>query len=260
MNRLSDTPASLRQAIREGGHTGPTAGMAPGWEQANLVILPFEHAPDFSLFCQRNPRACPVLDVTDPGDPEPKRAAPGSDLRSDLPRYRVFRDGQLHDEPTDIGDLWRDDLVGFLLGCSFTFEAAMSEEGIPVRHVEQRCNVPMFITNIRCRPAGVFSGPMVVSMRPVPAHLVDRAFEVTGRYPRSHGAPIHAGDPEALGIVDLARPDFGDLVSVEQGDVPLFWACGVTPQVALTEARLPLAMTHAPGHMFLTDIPSPPGP
>ena len=218
------------------------------------MILPEQQADDFLLFCQRNPKPCPVIDVTRPGDPEPRRAAPWSDLRTDVPRYHVFVNGRLERETTDIVDVWRDDLVGFLLGCSFTFENAMQSEGIPVRHLAEGCNVPMFVTNLLCRPAGVFSGPLVVSMRPVSTHLVEKAAQVTARYPASHGAPVHVGDPEALGIEDLRRPDFGDPLVVKDGEVPLFWACGVTAQMAVAGARLPLAVTHAPGHMFLTDL------
>jgi len=249
------TPRQVRQWIREGRWTGPTAGLAHGYAQANLVILPREIAYDFLVFAHRNPKPCPLLDITDPGSPEPVRAAPGADLRTDLPRYRLFRDGELVEEVTDVTSVWRGDLVGFLLGCSFSFEWALLRAGVPVRHLEQGCNVPMYVTNIPCRSAGVFSGPMVVSMRPIPGGLVGRAVQVTARYPRAHGTPVHVGDPAAIGIRDLDRPDFGDPVTVRPGEVPVFWACGVTPQVALMRARLPLAITHAPGHMFITDIP-----
>ena len=248
-------PRQVREWIRAGRWSGPTAGLARGFAQANLVVVPRDFAYDFLLFAVRNPRPCPVLEVTDPGCPEPAGVAPGADLRTDLPRYRVFREGRLEGEVCDITSLWRDDLVAFLLGCSFTFEEALLRAGVPVRHLELGCNVPMYVTDIPCRPAGVFSGTVVVSMRPIPAALVARAVQVTARYPRAHGAPVHVGEPAAIGIRDLDRPDFGDPVPVRPGEVPVFWACGVTPQVALLGARLPLAITHAPGHMFITDIP-----
>lgn len=247
-------PREVRRWIREGGWTGPTAGLARGYVQANLVVLPREFAWDFLLFAARNPKPCPLLEVTDAGSPEPAGVAPGADLRTDLPRYRVFRGGRLEEEVTDIRALWRDDLVAFLLGCSFTFEEALLRAGVPVRHLELGCNVPMYVTDIPCRPAGVFAGKMVVSMRPIPGPLVSRAVRVTARYPRAHGSPVHVGEPAAIGIADLDRPDFGDPVPVRPGEVPVFWACGVTPQVAILEARVPLAITHAPGHMFITDL------
>lgn len=251
---MMKSPAQWRQEIREGRWRGPTAGLAPGYAQANLVVVPEAFAYGFLLFSQRNPKPCPVLDVTEPGDPVARYAAPEADLRTDLPRYRVYRDGELAAEVEDIRDLWRDDLVAFLLGCSFTFEAALLRAGIPVRHLECGCNVPMYVTNAPCRPAGPFAGPLVVSMRPIPSHQVARVFEVCSRYPRAHGAPVHVGDPERLGIRDLARPDFGDTVPIREGEVPVFWACGVTPQAVAVAARLPLLIAHSPGHMFLTDL------
>ena len=247
-------PAAVRAAIRAGRWIGPTAGLAPGFVQANLVLLPVSHAYDFLLFCQRNPKPCPLLEVTDPGDPHPGRVARGADLRTDLPQYRIFRHGAPADEVRRITDLWREDFVAFLLGCSFTFEAAMQRAGIPVRHLDERRNVPMYISSVMCRPAGAFAGPMVVSMRPVPAGLIPRAVQVTARYPLAHGAPLHIGDPAEIGIHDLSRPDFGDAVTVHDGEVPVFWACGVTPQVAVREARPEIMITHAPGHMFITDL------
>ncbi len=247
------TGRDVRVACRDGRWAGPTAGQAPGYVQANLVALPAELAFDFLLFCQRNPKPCPLLEVTRPGETEPRLTAPGADLRTDLPRYRVWEDGELVDEPTDLRDWWRDDLVCFLLGCSFTFDAALLRAGVPVRHVELGVNVPMFRTNVECEPAGVFRGPLVVSMRPLlPADAV-RAVLVTARYPRVHGAPVHLGFPEQLGIRDLSRPDFGDAVPVEEGELPVFWACGVTPQAVAMTARPPLMITHSPGCMFVTD-------
>jgi uncharacterized protein YcsI (UPF0317 family) len=225
-----------------------------GYVQANLVIVPRELAFDFLLFCHRNPKPCPLLDVTEPGDPEPRLVAPGADLRTDLPRYRVYEHGELVEEPADLSAWWRDDLVAFLIGCSFTFESALLQAGVPVRHLEAGCNVSMYRTNRPCVPAGIFRGPLVVSMRPLmPAHAI-RAVQVCSRFPRAHGAPVHVGDPAALGIGDLSRPDFGDPVEVRPGEMPVFWACGVTPQAVAMEARPPLLITHKPGHMFVTDL------
>ena len=246
------TPAQARAAFR-GGLAVPSSGWAPGLTQANLVVLPRDWAWDMLLFGQRNPRPVPLLDVTDPGSTTTV-LAPDADLRTDLPRYRVWRDGELVDEPTDVVDLWTEDLVAFLVGCSFSFETALLDAGVPVRNIEQGRNVSMYRTNRECRPAGWLSGPLVVSMRPVPAHLVATAVQVTARMPEVHGAPVHVGSPGALGIADLDRPDFGDPVDVQPGDVPVFWACGVTPQAALMASRPPFAITHAPGHMFVTDV------
>lgn len=247
------TPADARDRFRAGLRV-PTAGWAPGFAQANLIVLPQEAASDFLLFARRNPGPCPLLEVTGPGRPV-TRLAPGADLRTDLPAYRVWEHGRCVTEPSEITSYWREDLVAFLLGCSFTFDRALLAAGVPVRHIEQAANVPMFITSRPCQPGGRFAGPLVVSMRPVPAVLVATAAAVTARYPAAHGAPVHAGDPEALGITDLTRPDFGDPVTGQPGDVPVFWACGVTPQTALTAARLPFALTHSPGHMLITDMP-----
>ncbi len=252
---LEGLPAhAVRTEIRAGRWRRPTAGLAPAFAQANLVILPKTVAYDFLLFCQRNPKPCPLLDVTDPGDPRPPYAAREADVRTDVPRYRIFRHGQPAGEATDIVALWREDLVTFLLGCSFTFEAAMVRAGLPVRHVEEARNVPMYRTTIPCRPAGAFRGPMVVSMRPVPQANVSRAIQITARYPLAHGAPVHIGDPAAIGVADLSHPDYGDAVTVHEGEVPVFWACGVTPQAVVQQARPEIMITHAPGHMFITDL------
>jgi uncharacterized protein YcsI (UPF0317 family) len=245
-------PREARRAFRNGLAT-TTAGLAPGYVQANMVSVSTEDAYDFLLFAQRNPKPCPVLDVTDRGSTGTV-LAPNADLRTDLPRYRVWRDGELTEEPTDVSHLWREDLVTFLIGCSFTFEAALVAAGVPVRHLEQGRNVPMYLTDQECRPAGRFGGPMVVSMRPIPAALVATAVEVSARIPAGHGAPVHVGEPSWLGIADLGAPDFGEAVDIAPGDVPVFWACGVTPQAALIAAKLPFAITHAPGHMFITDV------
>jgi uncharacterized protein YcsI (UPF0317 family) len=248
------TGEQVRRAARLGELRKPTPGLAPGFVQANLVVVPRDVAFDFLLFCQRNPRPCPLLDVTDPGSPEPHQIAPGADVRVDLPRYRVYRYGELIEEPDDLRPWWRDDLVAFLLGCSFTFENALAGEGVPVRHIEQGRNVPMYRTSIACRPAGIFRGPMVVSMRPLTPAQAETATRVCARFPRAHGTPVHVGDPSAIGVRDLARPDFGDMVDIRPGEVPVFWACGVTPQAVAMEARPPLLLTHSPGHMFVTDL------
>ncbi len=247
-------PRLLRQSIREGRHTGPTAGLSRGWAQANLVVLPRDFLEDFLLYALRNPIPCPVIDVTDPGDPEPRLAAPGADLRRDLGRYNVFRDGQLTEVVDHLDDLWTAEMVGVLLGCSYTFERALADGGIPLRHVETGRVVPMYDTNIATRSAGPFSGPVVVTMRPVPTPLVSRAVQISGRYGMAHGAPIHVGDPAVIGISDLDAPEDGDPPDVREGEVPVFWACGVTSQRALLAARPPLAMTHVPAWMFVTDL------
>jgi uncharacterized protein YcsI (UPF0317 family) len=245
------TPAEVRALFRA-GTAYPTAGWAAGFTQTNLIAVPEDWAYDLLLFCQRNPRPCPVLDVSDPGDPTTP-LAPGADLRSDLPRYRVWENGSLAGEASDVSGRWRTDLVAFSIGCSFTFETALAEEGVPLRHVDQGRNVSMYVTNRPCRPAGRLHGPLVVSMRQIPAERVDDVVRISGAMPAVHGAPVHVGDPEALGITDLGRPDFGEAVKAQPGDVPVFWACGVTPQAALMCSRPPFAITHAPGYMFVSD-------
>lgn len=253
--QLFALPAELRSAVRAGAFTGQTAGQAPGYVQTNLVVLPQAYAEEFAEFCRLNDRPCPLVAMTLPGDPCPREAAADADLRTDVPRYRVFRRGEAdRDEPTDIRDLWRDDFVAFLLGCSFTFEAALIAAGLGVRHIEEGRNVPMFRTNQPCQSAGRFAGPLVVSMRPYRPEQVDEVVRITGEFPRMHGAPVHVGDPAALGIADITRPDFGDAVTIRDDEVPVFWACGVTPQLALLAARPEIAITHSPGHMFVTDL------
>jgi uncharacterized protein YcsI (UPF0317 family) len=227
---------------------------SPAQARANLIAVPADLAPDLRLFAERNPKPCPVLDVSAPGSAVTALAG-HADLRTDLPAYRIWRDGVCVAEVADAREHWREDLVAFLIGCSFTFEAALTAAGIPVRHVLLGTNVPMYRTNRDCEPAGPFTGPLVVSMRPIPAPLVDRAVAVTARYPAVHGAPVHIGDPAALGITDLSRPDFGDPVPVATGDVPVFWACGVTPQAVVMASRPAFAISHVPGHMFVTDVP-----
>jgi len=253
-NLATAHPREIRAQIREGKWRRPTGGLAAGYAQANLAVLPRDLAYDFLLFCQRNPKPCPVLEVLDVGSPHPVRMAAGADLRSDVPLYRVYRSGELEAEVTDLHDHWREDLVAFLLGCSFSFEAALASAGIPLRHIEEERTISVYITSIQCVPAGMFAGPLVVSMRPIPLDRVAKAVEVTARYPMVHGAPVHIGDPAALGIVDIARPDYGEAVTIREGEVPVFWACGVTPQAVARQARPELMLTHAPAHMFVTDL------
>ncbi len=243
----------VRERIRNNEYAGPTSGLAPEHAQANLVILPRDYAFDFLKFCVRNPKPCPVLEVTDTGSPEPAITAPGADLRADIPRYRVYEDGELVDEPQDILSYWQEDMVAFLLGCSFTFEVALINAGLRIAHADQDRNVPMYVTDRDCVPSGPFAGPLVVSMRPYRAEELPLVVSVTGRYPSMHGAPVHVGDPEALGIEDLDNPEFGEPVAIEEDQMPVFWACGVTPQAVAMQARPPLMITHSPGHMFITD-------
>ncbi|MBW4644075.1 MAG: putative hydro-lyase [Goleter apudmare HA4340-LM2] len=254
MLNITSLPSEIRQLCRDAKLDTSTPGLALGYVQANLVVLPYSLAFEFLLFCQRNPKPCPVLDVTEVGDFEPKIIAPAADIRTDLPRYRIFRYGELIEETTDIKAFWRNDLVAFLIGCSFSFENAMLNAEIPVRHVEEAKNVPMYKTNIQCHPTSVFSSPLVVSMRPLPANNIVRAVEVTSRYYKAHGSPVHIGNPEAIGIRDLNKPDYGDAVTINDGEVPVFWACGVTTQTAILQAKPELAITHSPGHMFISDL------
>ena len=247
------TGERVRLACRQREWDQPTAGLAPGFAQANLVILPQDQASDFLMFCQRNPKPCPLLEVTSPGQFEAVATAPGSDLRTDLPGYRVWKHGEIVEEPDAVDHLWQPDLVSFLIGCSFTFESALVRAGLPVRHLEIGSNVPMYRTQVACHSAGAFRGSLVVSMRPLTPADAIRAVQITSRYPRVHGAPVHLADPAAIGIHDLGRPDYGDPVPVHSGELPVFWACGVTPQAALLASRTPFAITHRPGGMFVTD-------
>lgn len=246
--------AGERRRIRAGGFCGATAGLAAGNVQANLVILPKAVAHDFLRFAQANPKPCPVLAVSEPGDPRLPSLGEDLDIRTDLPKYRVWRRGELVEEPLDVADVWRDDLVSFALGCSFSFEEALVEDGIELRHMTCGSNVSMYRTNIACTPAGRFSGPLVVSMRPLAPGDAIRAIQITSRFPAVHGAPVHIGVPEAIGIGDLAKPDYGDRVPVRAGELPVFWACGVTPQAAIAEAKPDFCITHAPGSMLITDL------
>jgi uncharacterized protein YcsI (UPF0317 family) len=250
-SRAAVLPAEAREAFRA-GLVEPTSGWSRGYAQANVLSIPREHAFDLLLFAQRNPKPCPILGVLEPGQTTGPLLA-GGDIRTDVPRYTVYRDGEKVDEPTDINGYWRDDLVTFLIGCSFTFEAALQDGGIRIAHIDQGVNVPMYRTNRECAPAGSMSGPLVVSMRPVPAAQVADAVRITSRYPAVHGAPVHVGNPHELGIDDLGRPDFGESVHIPAGQIPVFWACGVTPQAAVMQSRPPLAIGHAPGHMLITD-------
>ncbi|KAL1526264.1 hypothetical protein AB1Y20_014983 [Prymnesium parvum] len=255
--RLDRSPAAaFRSQCRDGGHTSQTSGCVPGFVQANFVALPRAHAFDFLKFCLHNPRACPLLDVTAPGSPSPTIVAPGADLRTDIPKYCIWRDGEVAGEASDVVDLWDDSMVGFLLGCSFSWESILQREGLPPRQVEQGVNVPMFQTSLRNASVGPFAGNLVVSMRPYLPSQLGRVEAITSAYPGAHGGPVHWGDPTELGLTfsQLTRPCWGDPVEIRPGEVPVFWACGVTPQTALREARLPLAITHAPGHMFICDL------
>jgi len=253
MQALHDDPAALRQACRSGEFDRPTAGHVPGCVQANLMIVPQSEAADFLQFCQRNPTPCPLVEVLAPGAREPA-CAPGSDIATDLPRYRVYRDGKLVQERADIAALWRPDLVAFLIGCSFSFESALEDAGIALRHLRQGRNVAMYRTQVPCTPAGRFGGEMVVSMRPIARRDVDRVIEICARFPQAHGAPVHVGNPAALGIADLAAPDYGDAIEILDDEVPVFWGCGVTAQWVAQRSGLALCITHAPGKMFVTDL------
>lgn len=254
MDLYNAKPADVRRLIREGEITGPTAGMCGGYAQANLVVLPKALAYDFLLFAQRNPKPCPILEVSDEGSRELHKIAPGCDIARDIPKYRVYDRGVLRGEYEDVSEFWREDFVSFLIGCSFSFEGELLEAGVPVRHIEEGRNVPMYVTNLQCEPAGAFAGPMVVSMRPLPAAEVPRAVQITGAMPRVHGAPVHIGDPAAIGIKDLNKPEFGDAVTVRPGEVPVFWPCGVTPQAVVMQVKPEIVITHAPGHMLITDV------
>ncbi|WP_426415052.1 putative hydro-lyase [Aestuariirhabdus sp. LZHN29] len=251
------TAQELRQRIRRGEHTGNTSGFAPGFVQGNLCILPKDWANDFLQFCQLNPKPCPLVGMAaNPGEYRIPALGEDLDIRSDIPSYRIFRDGELVEEVADISDHWRDDLVTFVLGCSFSFEEALLADGLEVRNVTEGVNVPMYRTNIACNSAGRFSGTMVVSMRPMKAADAIRAVQICTRFPSVHGAPVHLGDPALIGVKDIAAPDFGDAVTIKPGELPVFWACGVTPQVALEQARPPFCITHSPGAMLVTDLPN----
>lgn len=245
---------TVRKAIRDGAWTRHTAGLARGKLQCNLAILPAEYALDFLTFCQRNPKPCPIVGISDRGDPMLPTLGHDIDIRTDVPQYRIFRDGALVGEQSDIRDLWRDDLVSVALGCSFTFENALVAAGIPVRHIERDTTVPMYSSNIALTPAGLFGGTMVITMRPIPRDRVDDAIRISAQFPQAHGAPVAIGDPAGVGIADLLKPDWGEAVPVADDEVPVYWACGVTPQNVLRAAKLPLCITHTPGCMLIADV------
>ena len=245
----------VRALCRTSAFTEPTSGAARGYVQCNIVILPADIATSFEDFCRLNPKPCPLLAISPtPGDPGLPALGTNIDIRYDIPRYRIWQKGALVEHRLNIAELWHDDFVTFALGCSFSFEEALLNAGIEVRNVSEGVNVPMFRTNLDCTPAGIFRGKMVVSMRPMPPAQAIEAIQICSRYPSVHGAPIHFGDAGQLGIEDLSQPDFGDPVSINEDDVPVFWACGVTPQVALENAQPALAITHEPGHMLVTDL------
>lgn len=251
---IYSSPEEVRALVRRGELVRPTVGLAPDYAQANLVILPEDLAFDFLLFCQRNPRPCPILEVLEPGVYEPALTASGADLRVDVPLYRIYRHGALEAEETDITGYWHSGLVCFLIGCSFTFESALTRAGIRLRHAEEGKNVAMYATSVEAVPSGMFSGPIVMSMRPIHESKVVRAVQITSRFPAAHGAPMHIGNPAGIGISDVEKPDYGDYVEIRKDEVPVFWACGVTPQAAAVRSGPPLMITHSPGHMFVTDI------
>ena len=250
---IHQTPAQVRAAIRRGEIDFPTAGMCAGYAQANLVILPPEYAADFEEYTRLNPFPCPVLEIVK-GSPITHAMGEGASLVTDIPRYRVYENGVFTKELTDASAYWKEGYVGFLIGCSFSFEEALLAAGIPVRHIEQGCNVPMFKTSIATKKAGPFEGPMVCSMRPMTPEQARRAYEITVAMPNVHGAPVQIGHPEAIGVADVMKPDYGDPVEIREGEIPVFWPCGVTPQAAVENAKPPIVITHAPGHMFITDI------
>lgn len=249
------TPAAVRMAARRGLLTAPTSGLASGYVQVNLVILPESQASGFLRFCQANPKPCPVLAVSEPGARHCKALASDLDIARDLPAYRVYLNGKVSETVPDVAEVWREDLVTFAIGCSFTFEHALIQSGLSVRHIDEARNVPMFKTTMPLTTAGGFTGNLVVSMRPFSAADAIRAIQITTRYPQVHGSPVHFGNPALIGISDILSPDYGDAVSVRENDVPVFWACGVTPQQVLIDAGVEFAITHSPGHMLVTDMP-----
>ncbi|MBL8378266.1 MAG: putative hydro-lyase [Burkholderiales bacterium] len=257
MNSSADTyatPVDLRRAVRARRYTAQTSGQCRGYTQGNLAVLPRDLAEDFRRYCEANPKPCPIIGMSAPGDPRVPRLGQDLDIRTDLPSYCVWRDGEYQGDVDDLHALWRDDLVAFVIGCSFSFEEALMADGIRLRHIEAGKNVAMWRTNRETSAVGPFGGPLIVSMRPIREDEVERAIAITGRFPDVHGAPVHIGDPHAIGITDINRPDFGDSVDILPGEVPVFWACGVTPQSAIRRARPPLAITHKPGCMLVTDV------
>ena len=252
-SRGAQLPSRDARLAYRSGKVGVTAGVAPGFVQGNLAIVPEKLASAFHRFCQLNPKPCPIIGMSEVGDPRIPALGIDLDIRTDLPRYRVWRDGELSEEPTDIMAHWRDDLVAFVIGCSFSFEEALIADGLKIRHIEEGRNVPMYRTNVPCASAGPFAGPMVVSMRPFKPAEAIRAIQITTRFPAVHGAPVHFDKPELIGIKDISKPDYGDAVSIRPDEVPVFWACGVTPQSVILQSRPPFAITHAPGYMLVRD-------
>lgn len=247
------TGLAARRAVRDGSHRGPTSGLAPGFVQGNLAILPQALAANFLRFCQLNPKPCPLIGTSALGDWRVPELGQDLDIRTDIPRYRVWRNGELVAEPDDVRDFWRDDLVSFVIGCSFSFEEALTADGIEIRHITQRCNVPMYCTSVATQAAGPFHGPLVVSMRPMKPADAIRAVQITSRFPAVHGAPVHIGKPEMIGISDIMKPDYGDAVPVGNDELPVFWACGVTPQSVIATVKPEFCITHYPGSMLVTD-------
>ena len=250
---IHKTPAEVRAVIRQGIVDFPTAGMCAGYAQANLVILSPEYAADFQRYAELNPFPCPVLEIVK-GTPATHAMGEGGDITTDIPRYRIYEHGVFTKEITDASAYWKDGYVGFLIGCSFSFEEALIAAGVEVRHITMGHNVPMYKTNIATVKAGPFEGPMVVSMRPMTPDKAEIARQITAAMPNVHGAPVHMGDPAVIGIADVMKPDYGDPVDIYEGEIPVFWPCGVTPQAAVENAKPPIVITHAPGHMFITDI------
>jgi uncharacterized protein YcsI (UPF0317 family) len=249
-----DLPSAVARRAYRAGKYASTAGVAPGFVQGNLVVLPEAQASAFHRFCQLNPKPCPIIGMSDVGDPRIPALGLDLDIRTDIPQYVVWKDGEAIDRPYEVSKYWRDDLVSFVIGCSYSFEEPMMADDLPIRHIEQNTLVPMYRTNIACRPAGPFAGPMVVSMRPLKPVDAIRAVQITSRFPSVHGAPVHLGLPQSIGITDLAKPDYGDPVTVAADEIPVFWACGVTPQSVIAAAKVPFAITHAPGMMLVTDL------
>ncbi len=254
MDLVNASPSEVRKLIRNGEIVKPTSGMCAGYAQANLVVLPKDLAYDFLLFAQRNPKPCPILEVSDVGSRTLKKIAKDCDIAKDIPKYRIYKKGELVGEYTDVSEFWQDDFVSFLIGCSFSFESEMIEAGIEIRHITEDCNVPMYMTNIECESAGIFNGKMVVSMRPIKPDQVVKAVTVTETMPKVHGTPIHIGDPSVIGIKDINNPEFGDSVTINEGEVPVFWPCGVTPQSVIMNVKPDIVITHSPGHMLITDV------
>ena len=248
------TPTEFRKKVRNNEYQKPTAGMCPGYAQTNLIVLPWEDAYDFLLFAQRNPKPIPILEVTEVGSRELQTLGNDIDVATDFPKYRIYRNGKMIDEYLSVVDFWREDLVSFLIGCSFSFEDLLVDAGIEIRHITEKANVPMFNTNIPLKQAGKFSGNMVVSMRPIKSSQIATAVNVTNRLPGVHGAPIQIGNPAEIRIYDLANPDYGDAVTINENEIPVFWACGVTPQAAVMASKPKFAITHSPGHMLITNI------